>query len=83
MPNHVILPMAYDTSFLLALMTGAVAIIAVVPQTVLPIDIRYAILVGILSFLIKSLITIKTLIIHMIIKGIAILPKSKNSNGLS
>ena len=40
MPNNVILAMAYDTSFLLALITGAVAIIAVVPQTVLPIEIK-------------------------------------------
>ena len=29
---------AYDTSLLLALITGAVAIIAVVPHTVLPIE---------------------------------------------
>ena len=66
-----------------ALITGAVAMMAVVPQTVLPIDIKYAILVGIFSFFIRILITTKTLIIHITINGIAILPKSKNSNGLS
>ena len=35
------------------------------------------------EFLINNLITIKTLIIQIIIRGIAILPNSKNSNGLS
>ena len=39
-PNTVMLAMAYVISLFLALITGAVAIIAVVPQTVLPIAIR-------------------------------------------
>ena len=57
--------------------------IAVVPQTVLPIEIRYAILVGIFSFFINNFITIKTLIIQITIKGIATLPNDKNSNGFN
>jgi hypothetical protein len=39
-PNKVMLAIAYDTSFFFAPITGAVAIIAVVPHTVLPIDIK-------------------------------------------
>ena len=39
-PKRVMFAIAYETSFLLALMTGAVAIIAVVQQTVLPIEIK-------------------------------------------
>ena len=37
----------------------------------------------IFNFLIRSLITINTLIIHITINGIAIAPNSKNSNGFN
>ena len=65
------------------MITGAVAIIAVVPQTVLPIAIKYDIPLDILNFWIRILITIKTLIIQTIIKGMAIDPNFINSKGFN
>jgi len=46
-------------------------------------DIKYAIRVEIFSFFTNNLITIKTLMIQIIINGIAIFPNSKNSKGFS
>ena len=78
-PNTVILATAYAISLFLAFIIGPVAIIAVVPQTVLPIAIKYDILLEIFNFLMRSLMAIKTLIIQIIISGIAIVPNFKNS----
>ena len=82
-PNTVILATAYAISLFLAFIIGPVAIIAVVPQTVLPIAIKYDILLEIFNFLMRSLMAIKTLIIQIIISGIAIVPNFKNSKGFN
>ena len=53
-PKIVILAIAYATSSFLALITGAVAIIAVAPQIPVPIDIRYDIFSETFKYLIKN-----------------------------
>ena len=60
-------------------MTGAVATIAVAPQTLVPIAIRYDILDEIGTFFINNFTRIRTLIIQEIIKGIATVPNLRNS----
>ena len=67
----------------MAFITGAVATIAVAPQTLVPIAIRYDIFEDIETFLIKSLIKINTPIIQTIISGIAIEPNLINSSKLN
>ena len=68
------LAIAYATSDFFAFITGAVATIAVAPHTLVPIAIRYDIFEEIGTFLINNFIKIKTLIIQIIINGIAIDP---------
>ena len=58
-------------------------VISLMVQRVLGIAASLLILFGIFNFLIRSLIIINTLIIQIIINGIAIAPNSKNSNGFN
>ena len=82
-PNKVMLAIAYAISVFLAFITGAVATIAVAPQTLVPIAIKYDIFDEIGTFLIKSLININTANIQTIISGIAIDPNFINSSKLN
>ena len=82
-PNKVILAIAYAISDFLAFITGAVATIAVAPQTLVPIAIKYDIFDEIGTFLIKSLISVSTAKIQTIIRGIAIDPNFINSSKLN
>ena len=62
---------------------GAVATIAVAPQTLVPIAIKYDIFDEIGTFLMSNLIKIRTLKIQIIINGIAIDPNLRNSAKLN
>ena len=64
-------------------MTGAVATIAVAPQTPVPIAIKYAMFDDMLSFFIINLTKSKTANIQTRTRGIATLPNLNNSSKLS
>ena len=74
---------AYATSDFFALITGAVATIAVAPQTLVPIAIKYDIFDEIDTFLINNFTSINTPTMQQIIRGMAIDPNLISSSKLN